>query len=1163
MKRKLKSCISLILAVLMLTTAFSSLPVTANAAELCAEQNDVDCGSGQASVQPRFGKAVIRYVNAFGFTPPVAGETPCKASDLLCEAHILSGYYAESCKWFKVQGTGSTAISSYSPYTFEKGEAYYAIITFKARSYFCFDWTGNKGLDQFDSVCLNGVTDYVDAPNSEVFWENELHVKTTQLVADDPQIIRNVAVEGDLTLTTGDEPLSFSDFSVSVNAPYRVHEIGWRDGVTGKKIDAPEILESGKKYKLDIYIKPGYGYRFEKTGYYGLSQFDSVSLNGGTEQLDTNNSAVYRPDSLAFRTKVLTVTDPGGTTGDCTWSLDPITGLMTIDGTGAMESSYNEETEQPELYTPWREYKSKIKKLVMGGGVTNVGQYAFFDCENLAEVEIGGSVNIIDWSAFKNCKSLTSIEFPNNVETIGYYAFTNCTELSSVSIGGAVRDVRIGAFMRCTKLKSVMIPANVTEIGANAFGVNYNTEQGFFNYPGFTIYGATGSAAQTYAAENNIAFVAVDGVTGDCGWQFDSGTGTLTISGGGAMGNYSQAANVPWNQYKSRIIAVVFNGGVTSIGDYCFYGMPNLATVYIPPSVKKIGKWAFATSAIDDVNLTGVETIDNYAFSDCTDLMAASLGDSLKYIEASAFYGCTSLSSVSFGSKTEDIGANAFFDCSNLISVNFPSSLRIIGDSAFENCTGLENVDFAQEDSQLYYIGQHAFKNCYNFSTLDLPDSVRYIMNGAFRDCENLFSVDLSKELCQLGNKAFYNTNLAEIHMYGVLNDIGYHAVGYRLGDTEDVARDLNIYGVSGSEAEAYASTESCFIFYPTSCEGSTGDCYWYYDSTSYILEITGSGSVGSYNQPQLAPWYGLHVGELRLGKNVTGIGKYAFCGINGAYIPETVQTIGEKAVGYDEYGDPIDGYLLYGYRDSAAEEYADSHGNIRFVDLKPRPNHMGSAGIGAAWSFNSSNGTLTVYPTAAYGEMYDYEVFESKPWSYLGDQVKKVVIDRYITKIGDFAFADMNGIREVSLTSDVAAIGDAAFYNTGLQYLTVPNRNCHLGSYCFGYQNFPNGGLFDTMESATITGYKNSTAQAYANNEAHIKFANIEGNKLDLGDISGEGRIDINDATELQFYLAEMFEEPLSGAQLDASDVDDDGFVTINDATKLQKYLAGIIGSL
>lgn len=113
-----------------------------------------------------------------------------------------------------------------------------------------------------------------------------------------------------------------------------------------------------------------------------------------------------------------------------------------------------------------------------------------------------------------------------------------------------------------------------------------------------------------------------DPVTGNCGtsvtYSFDGKT--LTISGAGAMADYSSSDDQPWKGFSDKIESLVIKKDVTSIGSYafadceylgsvtyeagsqltsigkyafydCYY---RLASVYIPASVTSIGDDAFA-----------------------------------------------------------------------------------------------------------------------------------------------------------------------------------------------------------------------------------------------------------------------------------------------------------------------------------------------------------------------------------------------------------------------------------------------------------------------------------------------------------------------------------------------------------------------------------------
>ena len=79
--------------------------------------------------------------------------------------------------------------------------------------------------------------------------------------------------------------------------------------------------------------------------------------------------------------------------------------------------------------------------------------------------------------------------------------------------------------------------------------------------------------------------------------------------------------------------------------------------------------------------------------------------DGLQTIESYAFDDCSSLASVTFPAGLQTIGIRAFRECISLASVVFPDGLQTIGNSAFSGCTsliifcrpGLTIPDFPQE----------------------------------------------------------------------------------------------------------------------------------------------------------------------------------------------------------------------------------------------------------------------------------------------------------------------------------------------------------------------------------------------------------------------------------------------------------------------------------
>jgi hypothetical protein len=158
------------------------------------------------------------------------------------------------------------------------------------------------------------------------------------------------------------------------------------------------------------------------------------------------------------------------------------------------------------------------------------------------------------------------------------------------------------------------------------------------------------------------------GTAGLLTWKLSNGT--LTISGTGAMPNYT--GNAPWNDYS--ISNVIIESGVINIGNSAFSApfssRNNLKSVTIPNTVTKIGSSAFSgNSSLESISIpSSVTDIGGYAFSSCA-LITVVIPDNVKTIGSRTFSGCQSLQTVTIGASVTNINDYAFLNCRNLTKV--------------------------------------------------------------------------------------------------------------------------------------------------------------------------------------------------------------------------------------------------------------------------------------------------------------------------------------------------------------------------------------------------------------------------------------------------------------------------------------------------------------
>lgn len=211
----------------------------------------------------------------------------------------------------------------------------------------------------------------------------------------------------------------------------------------------------------------------------------------------------------------------------------------------------------------------------------------------------------------------------------------------------------------------------------------------------------------------SVPVIAAEG--NSCGqnltWKLSDGT--LTISGSGDMTDYSDSRLAPWYESAEEIEMVSLPAGLTSIGDFAFYGCKNLNVISIPSKVTEVGA---------------------YAFAQCTGVTRVDLGSVLSIGEG-AFQECESLTGISFPSSLDTIGTKAFYRCYSIQALTIPATVKHMGSAAFAYCTGLVR---ATVNAPLKVLPSWTFYGCSSLVDVSLAPSITSTGEYAFQSCENL-----------------------------------------------------------------------------------------------------------------------------------------------------------------------------------------------------------------------------------------------------------------------------------------------------------------------------------------------------------------------------------------------------------------------------------------
>lgn len=498
----------------------------------------------------------------------------------------------------------------------------------------------------------------------------------------------------------------------------------------------------------------------------------------------------------------------------------------------------------------------------------------------------------------------------------------------------------------------------------------------------------------------------------------------------------------------------------------------------------------------------------------------------VKYILHGSFEYCESLTQVTIPANLFFIGNGVFDDCTSLAKIN-------VAEGNEQYCS-VDGVLFTKDKTQLIKYPAGSKRREYT-----IPDGVKLIQEAAFSRNGYLESVVIPEGVTIIYSNAFLNcTSLAEVTLPKSVIYMGLGA----FSDTELLRNQEDVKYVGDWAVSCSNSLTSAEIKDGTRIIGN----YAFNDCMS-LTDLTIPDSVTTIGYSAFS--YCSELAHVSLGNGVTTIESNAFYScekLADITLPESVVRVGSDA---------FLGTALFD--NQTGVKYADNwivgcDEDVTSADIKD-----GTKGIADKGFYNCTGISEVVLPDSVKS---------------IGDSafsnctaLENVSLGSGVASIIDYAFCGCKSLAAVTVPESVTSIGAYAFDEcTSLESITIKNPDCEINDY-------------DTTipDTATIYGYKNSTAQAYAEkyNRTFVALDSEKPTETDpttetidsslatkYGDTNKDSRVNVSDVVTLNLYLLNKTENSLDAVALANADCARNGIIDVSDSSLIMNYIAMIV---
>lgn len=489
---------------------------------------------------------------------------------------------------------------------------------------------------------------------------------------------------------------------------------------------------------------------------------------------------------------------------------------MYLIGSGAMWDMTDLEILNNQDIYYWDPSMYYVTKIVLDDRITEISPRAFSNCYSVEEVVLPESLISINESAFEFCYSIREIHFPEGLQEIGEHAFSNCG-FFELEFPESLHTLGMNAFSYNTELRKVTMPKKMFSIGAECF-------KGCLNLSDITLPEELDSVG--------------DGLFDGCSRWFETQTDEFIVLGDGYLYKYvGEDTSVTVPDTVKHICANAFNDHSLDSSDR-YFGYYGSSENYVRNEIEEI--------VLPDTVLD----IDEKAFSDMKGLKSVKLSASLQEIPYHAFARCIGLKSIVIPESVERIGQEAFLYCEKLEDVTVPGNVTSIGKNAFKGTqflSGLGDYAIMGDGMLIAYSGKKHI--------LQLPEGIKTICPGAINS-DGIVEITLPSSLRKVESEGIRGGSLVRINLNEGLETVQRYGIvcsemcrsitipdSLHSVDSESIRANglKTIYGSEKSEAKKLAEKRD--VKYETEMQAAAGE-----DMTLNVKdEVWAFGNSGEY----------------------------------------------------------------------------------------------------------------------------------------------------------------------------------------------------------------------------------------------------------------------------------------------------------------------------